>query len=292
MPSVITNPCALIWPGQKTLFAIAESQSRVVTVADFSSGVLDILRSCIDPVSMQRLDQILYQAGALTTSDKLLAARLLVSPRENQILQFWKGLRVSDCGENFKPYGELEPSVTQKNISSNPLFILDNLFDPECIHSVASWFAAQSFSLSDIDREQTDFSRHWVKNLEAELGKLTAIPLFSWMDATCRSLYPTLKLHLSEAKAYTTLYGDTPTYHRDSEIGPTITAILFAHRNWELDWGGELIICDELGEPHCAIAPRSGRMVAFRGDLLHKAGSPTRLTFDPRQTLVFRYEVQ
>ncbi|VXC39728.1 hypothetical protein PSEUDO9AZ_10720 [Pseudomonas sp. 9AZ] len=289
---IVTNPRAIIWPGQRLQFAIAESEKKVTGVMGFSSEILSFLRNSMVPTSIGELCETLDQVSAPSRLDDLIDACLLIPSSRNELLKYWKGFRISDCISTFKPYGNLEPVVTEKSVSNLPLYVVDNLFDSECIESLAAWFSTQAFSLSDVDCEQTAFSKHWVRTLESESAILKSVPTISWIDATCCSLLPSVKLKLVEAKAYMTPYGDTPTYHRDSEIGPTITALLFSHRKWEPDWGGELIICNESGEPHTAIFPKPGRLVVFRGDLPHKAGSPSRLAFDTRQTLVLRYELQ
>lgn len=49
------------------------------------------------------------------------------------------------------------------------------------------------------------------------------------------------------------------------------SAVLFAHPDWEPEWGGELYFCDRHGNPVASYAPLPGRLVAFdcRGDAYH-----------------------
>lgn len=292
MQLISANPRVLLWPGPQVTFAIADSSAQVRDVFPFSRALLGLLKYSFEPISSEKLDQILAVSGVEVTTKELLDKGLLVKSEDANPIDAWHGLRLTDLDGGFMRTNAAEPVVQERSVADLPLFVVDHLFSEDCIRAMASWFACQSFSLIDIDSDLTAFSRHWIRRLDPNSANLLSIPIFSWMDATSRHYFKSLNLNLAEAKAYITPYGDTPTYHRDSETGETITAILYLHPKWELDWGGELIISDLTGDPQIAVFPKAGRLVVFRGDLPHKAGAPSRLAFVPRQAIVLRYESQ
>ena len=82
-------------------------------------------------------------------------------------------------------------------------------------------------------------------------------------------------------------YGDLQRPHVDIPQG--VTALYFANAEWQRDWQGELIFYDRNDEPLQAVAPRPGRVVIFPGDLLHRGGVPSRVCFQPRLSVAFKF---
>lgn len=292
MQLVKTNPRILLWPGSTVLFSIVEPDGRIRTVSPFSVALFKLLKKLLVPVDLRILNEILCKEKLEHEEEYLLKTGLLINIEHVDQFESWHGFRITDTSKEFTPINGCEPTAQVRYVLDEPIFIVDDLLDEKCRSSVTSWFSCQSYSLIDIDSDKTAFSKHWVRVLDVTPVSLLSIPIFSWLDATTRYYCDSVKLKLAEAKAYVTPYGDTPTYHRDSEVGETITTILYCHPNWEIDWGGELIISDQTGDPQLAIFPKPGRLVIFRGDFPHKAGAPSRLAFSPRLAIVLRYEVQ
>jgi hypothetical protein len=180
-------------------------------------------------------------------------------------------------------------------VSRKLLVVSDGCIPTKCVGAMARWFGRQRFGRFDVDSHASEYSLHWRQDVTLDVaGRPTVqtISLLGLIDRRVRISLPALHLELTEIRAYATVYGDLPTTHRDSDTGATITAIAYMHRDWQPDWGGELIVCEDKGDARIAIAPRPGRLVIFRGDLPHRAGAPSRLCFSSRNALVFRYTIK
>lgn len=288
---LISNPRVIIWPGTRTSLVHVREDGRFENIAPVPTTLLLLLKGWSNPTSVTDIEQSLASSGIDLGAPALINLGLLVRIEEASRLYEWQGFRLSDADVSLSPGGLEELEIDERTGVDFPPAVVDNSLSESCQTTLANWFSRQSFILADVDSERASFSKHWIRPLDSELGRLSATPVLGWVDALCRLCAPNLRLNLTEVKAYATPYGDVPTYHQDSELGPTLTAVLYCHQEWQPDWGGELIIADSDGEPKVAIAPRPGRLVVFRGDLPHKAGSPSRLSCTPRNALVLRYTV-
>jgi hypothetical protein len=288
---LISNPRLILWPGTKTTLVHVKEDGRFEHVTPVSSALLSLLKAWSNPTSVNDIEQSIASSGVDLNVPALIALGLLVRIEEVMRLHEWEGFRLSDSDASLSPGALEELEVDERAGIDFPAAVVDNSLSESCQTTLANWFSRQSFVLADVDSERASFSKHWIRPLDSEIYRLLAVPVLGWVDALCRLCAPHLRLQLTEVKAYATPYGDVPTYHQDSELAPTLTAVLYCHQDWRPDWGGELIIADSGGEPRVAIAPRPGRLVVFRGDLPHKAGSPSRLSYAPRNALVLRYTV-
>jgi len=287
---VMLNPRLIVWPGSPLSLLIEQDDGSLLSLGSRYVPLIRLLRSWIGPVSALSVDEMLLARVADVTSARLLEDRVLITAGSHAKSEAWSGFRLCEADDALSDQQSGELVVEERREVDHPVLIIDNALRATCITALEEWFNRQTFSLADIDSERTSYSRHWVKPLDSKISDLLTVPLISWLDAITRNCRLHSEILLAEAKAYITPYGDVPTYHKDSERGPTITAVLFAHKQWQLDWGGELIIADMGGEPKIAIAPKPGRLVVFRGDLPHKAGAPSRVSSIARSTLVLRYE--
>lgn len=67
------------------------------------------------------------------------------------------------------------------------------------------------------------------------------------------------------------------------------TVLIYCCPRWEPAWGGETVFFDRDGDVSAAILPKPGRVLVFRGDVLHVARSPSRFCPIERRVLVFKY---
>jgi SM-20-related protein len=64
--------------------------------------------------------------------------------------------------------------------------------------------------------------------------------------------------------------------------------LIYCCPRWEPAWGGETVFFDEEGDISAAILPKPGRVLVFRGDVLHVARAPSRFCPIERRVLVFK----
>lgn len=66
------------------------------------------------------------------------------------------------------------------------------------------------------------------------------------------------------------------------------TVLIYCCPRWEPAWGGETVFFDAEGDVSAAALPRPGRVLVFRGDVLHVARAPSRYCPMERRVLVFK----
>lgn len=77
------------------------------------------------------------------------------------------------------------------------------------------------------------------------------------------------------------------------EVPPPLAAeqrsiLIYCCPRWEPAWGGETVFFDDDGDVSAAILPKPGRVLVFRGDVLHVARAPSRFCPMERRVLVFK----
>ena len=88
---------------------------------------------------------------------------------------------------------------------------------------------------------------------------------------------------------YHTEYGSIHFPHQDYEQGRRhLTVLYYANAAWPPHFGGETLFLTPDHDPVHAVAPRPGRVVAFRGYIHHQVGIPSRHCEIARLTTVFR----
>jgi SM-20-related protein len=163
--------------------------------------------------------------------------------------------------------------------------VLDGLFSSQDIASAYGFLEQLPYRLNDVDSAETGYSRHWKAELPAGLALKT--PLFRQCVEVTNQLMNAKPLRLCRVHSNLHLYGDMQFPHVDLEGG--VTALYYANPEWEEKWLGETVFYDETREPFFTVAPKPGRLVLFDGDILHRAGVPSRECFQARISVAFKF---
>ena len=89
-------------------------------------------------------------------------------------------------------------------------------------------------------------------------------------------------------------FGDESVFHRDFPtefMGTARSVILYLVDQWEIDWGGDLVVLDEAGEIEAAAMVKPGRVVLLNGCKRHAVRPISRYCNALRIALVFGAEV-
>lgn len=70
-------------------------------------------------------------------------------------------------------------------------------------------------------------------------------------------------LHLSTDGSFLQSHVDYQRHVKFDDKERRLNAILFMHDRWEDEWGGELLLANEMGEPVVEIIPKPGRLALF-----------------------------
>jgi Rps23 Pro-64 3,4-dihydroxylase Tpa1-like proline 4-hydroxylase len=105
-----------------------------------------------------------------------------------------------------------------------------------------------------------------------------------------RNLFPTEAFRLNRAYVNLSRYGDMEYPHRDcSENARDLTALFYGHPDWKAEYGGQTMFYHSGTDPALAVTPRPGRLVIFRGAILHLGSVPTRVCRAARYSLVLKF---
>lgn len=89
-------------------------------------------------------------------------------------------------------------------------------------------------------------------------------------------------------------FGDESAFHRDFPaefMGTARSVILYPVDQWDIDWGGDLVVLNEAGEIEAAALVKPGRVVSLNGCVRHAVRPISRYCNALRIALVFGAEV-
>lgn len=89
-------------------------------------------------------------------------------------------------------------------------------------------------------------------------------------------------------------FGDEASLHRDfsAEFQDTARSVIwYPVAEWSADWGGDLVVLDDLGEIHAAAMVKPNRMVQINGCMRHAARPISRYCNALRIAVAFGSEV-
>jgi hypothetical protein len=187
------------------------------------------------------------------------------------------------------PVSQLSSKQFKAGLERRDVFVLDDVVPPEDIAGLYRFFLNLPYQFGDSDRFDTKDYRHFGYVFDDAV--LMEHPIVGFLARVAIAHLTSVGARVGRVKrAYVNLnlYGDVQFAHED---GDEWTAVAFVNERWHDDWGGELLIYEDLDKRMAyAISPVPGRMVVFDGLLSHRGGVPSKLTVDPRITLAIKME--
>jgi len=135
-------------------------------------------------------------------------------------------------------------------------------------------------------------TRSYVHNVvDYNVDSLRRGQLMKVLGLLIKVLFPSTEGQLEVYRIYTNAvtYGDVAFSHQDSNCPRSVTVILYPNPEWSSEMGGETIFYDDSGEIAAAVEPKPGRIAAFHGAIWHKGSPPSRLFWDTRYTMAFKF---
>ena len=132
---------------------------------------------------------------------------------------------------------------------------------------------------------------HKAYSVDFDVAKIIARrhPVYVRVAELLGHLFPGEDLDLIRVDGHSTEYGSIHFPHQDYEQGRRhLTVLYYANAAWPPHFGGETLFLTPDHDPVHAVAPRPGRVVAFRGYIHHQVGIPSRHCEIARLTTVFR----
>jgi Rps23 Pro-64 3,4-dihydroxylase Tpa1-like proline 4-hydroxylase len=180
-------------------------------------------------------------------------------------------------------------NVKKLSISEKEIFVFDDFLDSQELAEFNELLAGGAFRRNETDSSETQHIRQWVRHFE--IDSLIEVEFFQRIIIKISNCFPSDADQVPyRAYCNNILYGDMLFAHRDNDISmPDITALLYINKKWETDWGGETVFFDENNDAMYAVSPRPGRLVLFKGGLLHRAGAPQRECYESRLTFAIKF---
>lgn len=176
----------------------------------------------------------------------------------------------------------------QASINSRSIFIIDHVLDPESIAALHQEVSGLPYQFGEVDNKGDEFaiSTH-------ELDPVRSAPFID-LSRKIRELvmkfFPDETHQLYRSYINMVRYGDMSYPHCDaSRKSRDVTALLYANDEWHRKYGGETHFYDYAGDNLCAVLPKPGRLVLFRGSIEHSGSAPSRICALPRYTVAYKF---
>lgn len=181
--------------------------------------------------------------------------------------------------------------LARKSLGQAWIHVLDDIFDPDVQHLAYRTLAGLQYFRQQGDAPGDDYLSLAAFIAPEDLLEEGAFGFAQVLDHHVRAQIPERHLALERAYVNQLYYGDQSSPHVDCDAGQGhVTALYFAHREWQPEWGGATLFLGGDGPFDISVAPRPGRLVIFPGDLLHSAGVPHRICRFARFSLTLKYK--
>lgn len=186
---------------------------------------------------------------------------------------------------NIEPIKHLIEKFEEIEIEGKKIYILDGLFDQNVIDIIYKFCKSENYNWGDGDDARSNYSKRFKKMFNTQEIQN---PIFDYFKDFFSSM---LNEDFVIERFYLNMntFGEIHFPHIDSKTG--YTGLYFANKEWEDDWRGYLYFYDNEEAIRC-IYPKPGRIVLFDGSLFHRGSAPSRICFEPRINLVFKFELK
>jgi len=180
--------------------------------------------------------------------------------------------------------------VRATSVDGRLVFVIDGAVPDAAREQLYACLMTDAFRRAEFATQETREYRHHVVSYSIERMKRTE--LFEVVDRLVQALFvgpgePPLDVFRIYTNAL--LFGDVAFAHRDALDERHVTALAYPNPEWAHEFGGETLFYDEHGEIVDAVEPWPGRLVLFKGTILHKGSPPSRLVWGTRFTTAFKF---
>jgi hypothetical protein len=213
----------------------------------------------------------------------LLSSHILVSSTDSDIAaEMHEGL-----GFAISSIRSMRNAVDHASHQTRDILdIFDDFLPEEVRFSLDVWVRQLPYRKIDVDR--TDVSDlHWIYSMQPATTFVRALPFLRVMDDFIKQNFLTNSHSVLRTYIYSGSFSDIYHTHVDYCDPDDVTAIYYPSR-WLDHWGGELLFYDG-GEPRWVVAPRTGRLIIFRGSREHRVAPISFAAENARYSIVLRY---
>lgn len=180
-----------------------------------------------------------------------------------------------------------EPKIRKAVISGRDVFICDDVIDPALVEQIGSGVRSLPYTRKEKSRPDVP-GLAAVSEIPPE--KVSGDPFLRRIRHLVEQAFPGERFSDQRVYVNCSVHGDGYYLHRDCPAHEAhVTALYYANLEWRPDWGGETIYYNDEEEAEIAVTPRPGRLVIARGAVLHRGGVPTRVCYEERYTLAYKF---
>ncbi len=181
-----------------------------------------------------------------------------------------------------------QPSRVEK-IGLEELYIYDGFFKAPDIKKYYATLKHANFTFLHASREDTVKHREWMADFSVD--DFESHPLHQVAKDAALRIAKKGSLKCYDVFCNASSFGDMSFIHNDSTKANDISTLYYANSHWEPEWGGETVFFTDNLDARLAISLMPGRLIAFSGNLKHRAGIPTKICPEMRLSLSMRFEV-
>lgn len=173
-------------------------------------------------------------------------------------------------------------------VDGREIYVVDDAFSPEGIEAIDRRMRRGPYARSQNSRKDTADYRHFATTLDRP--QIMETFLGDALREAIKTCFPGERFVAYRFYSNMRLFADSAYPHRD--VTPPqkhITILLYANKEWDPDWGGETLFYDDEGECVMGAVPKPGRLVLFRGAIIHRAGLVNRECYEPRYTVALKF---
>ncbi|EAR62798.1 2OG-Fe(II) oxygenase [Neptuniibacter caesariensis] len=175
-------------------------------------------------------------------------------------------------------------------IDNKKIYIFDDIADKDQIRRFSHSLEIANYSCIQANDISTKEHKEWVAGFDISDME------DHWLFRFCSKVTSDLRgsdYYCGTAFANAFSYGSIAFPHTDSgqsdDAEGDLTFLYFGNHEWDTKWGGELMLYDDQLEPLSCVGVKPGRLVCFAGDVIHKAGIPSRQCYSTRYTFSLRF---
>lgn len=187
-------------------------------------------------------------------------------------------------------FGPAVQMVKATSVGGRMVYVVDGAMKDPVREHLYQCLQTDAFRRTEFARPDTQQFRHSI--VEYSVDHMSRTDLFRIVCDLVELLFGSQQATpLQVYRIYTNavMYGDAAFVHRDSCEPEHVTAIVYPNPDWAPELGGETLFYDEAGLIAEAVEPKPGRIVAFRGCVMHKGSPPSRLFWGSRFTTAFKF---
>jgi hypothetical protein len=282
------NPALLVWPSNRNLFTLGDPLNHDAAFFYLPSTAVQVLTAFATPVSIATVfattDDNVISILQLAVDSGWLIEAITPIPK----LTRFKGFALTDLPKAVSEFKIDRATQRKQTVDAKDIFELDWCFSAEEVVASFRWMLSLPFRQHDVDSQRTKQFQHWICMFTSVATQVEQTPLFARLAAIGRACFNAPDLQVTRIHAYSIGPEDVAFPHRDFIDEPGVTVLYYANPVWPYQWGSEMIYFDADGHAAAISQIRPGRVIAFRGDIEHRAGSPIPIAEARRHTLVLR----